>query len=195
MNMILKIPKEIRSDTVYLKPLTISDAKQHYLNWLADHEVNRFLDSRFKDHSIEDLQKYIRNFDQKNRFLFGVFVNTSHCHIGNFTLDISPHNVAYFGYLIGEKNYWGTSAATEAICLILDFAFKVMKVRKVWGGISKNNLPAIFNIHRFGFKREGVLRDHYTDHGEMTDTLQYGLLKDEWVISQERFKKIKRVIK
>jgi len=81
-------------------------------------------------------------FDQKSRFLFGVFDNTSDLHIGNLTLDIRLHNVAYFGYLIGEKNYWGTPAATEAICLILDFSFNFMKVRKVWGGIYKSNLPA-----------------------------------------------------
>ena len=193
--MALKLPKKISSNTIYLRPLTISDAKQYYINWLNDKEVNRFLESRFNDHSIEDLKKYISNFDQKSRFLFGIFDNTSDLHIGNLTLDISPHNVAYFGYLIGEKNYWGTPAATEAICLILDFAFNFMKVRKVWGGISKSNLPAIFNIHRLGFQREGTLRQQVTDKGKITDVLQYGLLRDEWAISKEKFKKIKRIIK
>ena len=180
---------------IYLRQLKIADAKQHYLDWLEDEEVNRFLESRFVTHSLKDLEKYIKSFDGNRRFILGVFDNNSDLHIGNFTIDVSFHNVAYFGYLIGNKDYWGTPAATEAICLTLDLAFDIMNVRKVWGGISKKNLPALFNIHRFGFKREGILRSQVTDNGEITDVLQYGLLSNEWTISREKFKKIKRIIR
>ena len=59
----------------------------------------------------------------------------------------------------------------------------------------KTNLPAIFNIHRLGFKREGILRGHVTDQGKVTDVLEYGILVDEWKESKKKFEKIKRIIK
>ena len=34
-----------------------------------------------------------------------------------------------------------------------------------------------------------------TDKEKITDVLLYGLLRDEWDISKEKFKKIKRIIK
>ena len=184
----------MKSNNFHLRKLVINDAKQHYLDWLLDKDVNRFLGSRFKTHSVESLKDYIKSFDQKDRYLFGIFYTKSDLHIGNITLDINHYNVAYFGYLIGDKKYWGTTAATEAICILLDFAFDKMNVRKIWGGISKNNIPAIFNVHRFGFKREGILRENVIDDGKPTDSLYYGIFKHEWYESKKKFDKIKRII-
>lgn len=190
------LPQQLISDTIYLRQLTVDDAKQHYLDWLVDKDVNRYLESRFQKYTIDNLKEYINGFDGEKRFLFGVFGIKKDDHIGNFTLDINLfHDVAYFGYLIGNKDYWGTPAATEAICLTLDFAFDVMNVRKVWGGIYKTNLPAIFNIHRLGFKREGTLRGHVTDQGKVTDVFQYGILANEWEESQKKFEQIQRIIR
>jgi len=190
------LPQQLISDTIYLRQLTVDDAKQHYLDWLADKDVNRYLESRFENYTIDKLKDYINGFDGENRFLFGAFDIKIDNHIGNITLEVNPfHNTAYFGYLIGNKDYWGTPAATEANCLILDFAFDVMNVRRVWGGIYKTNLPAAFNIHRLGFKREGILRDSLIDQGKITDGLQYGILKDEWKESKKKFEKIKRIIR
>ena len=58
----------MRANTIYLRPLTLDDAKQHYVDWLSDKEVNRFLESRFTDYSIEMLKNYIQTFDNKKRF-------------------------------------------------------------------------------------------------------------------------------
>ena len=71
MNRVL--PQQLISDTIYLRNLTLDDATQQYLDWLADKEVNRYLESRFQNYTIYDLKNYISGFDGQNKFLFGVF--------------------------------------------------------------------------------------------------------------------------
>jgi len=176
---------KLASRLVFLRSLTPGDVSEKYLAWLRDPEVNRFLEVRFNPpKDLETLRKFVSSFSVPNRYLFGVFASDQErpIHIGNFTVDINPfHNTAYFGYLIGDKAYWGTPAATEAIVLILDFLFETKKVRRVYGGCYDMNIASVFNFSRFGFVQEGTAREHLLDDGEPVDSLSFGLLKNEWL--------------
>lgn len=184
---------ELRSRLVKLRPLNERDVNQKYLGWLHDPEVNRFLEVRINPPDMEGLKTYVRSFDGINTFLFGVFAHDQKdaVHIGNFTINFgSFHQTAYFGYLIGDKKYWGSSAVTEATVLILEFAFQIHQVRRVWGGAYDTNLASAFNFHRFGFVQEGALREHYLDGDEPVDGLFFGLLRAEWKKKREEFRDI-----
>lgn len=110
---------------------------------------------------------------------------TDNQHIGNVTLYINVHhNTACFGYLIGEKEYWGKGAAIEAIRLLLDCAFNELKIRRVWGGAYLKNVKSIFNLKRLGFTQKGRLRKHQVDRNEYCDTLLFGMLREEWLTNR-----------
>ena len=179
---------------VHLRPLTVADVSPAYLEWLCDPEVNRHLEVRFSIPSFAELKDYVRGFNLETRFLFGIFANEQRepLHIGNFSIEINPyHRTASFGYLIGDKRYWGTPAATEAIVLFLSFAFEVHHLRKVWGGAYDSNFGSVFNFHRFGFNREGVLREQNIDGDEPVDALIFGLLREEWVKKRVDFENVR----
>jgi RimJ/RimL family protein N-acetyltransferase len=46
--------------------------------------------------------------------------------------------------------------------------------------ISHHNKRSQKLIRRLGFKREGVLRDHYFIEGRFLDDVIFSLLKEEW---------------
>ena len=63
--------------------------------------------------------------DNKKSFFFGVFDKKNDKFIGTTTLQIDTINkIAYYGYLIGDKNYWGTNAGIDTIALLMDFGFE-----------------------------------------------------------------------
>lgn len=186
--------RSAKSNTIELRPLGVEDVSDTYLGWLEDPKVNRFLEVRFHKYDLESLRSYVAGFDFKTAFIFGIFSSSK--HIGNLTLYFNPHHgTISFGYIIGDRDYWGSSAATETIVLALDFAFDHLGARKVWGNAYRNNVASIFNFAKFGFVREGVLRGHLIESSGPVDSLVYGLLIEEWQIVKEKFSAITRSFK
>jgi ribosomal-protein-alanine N-acetyltransferase len=179
----------------YLRTLSASDVSETYLGWLSDPEIVRFLEVRFTPQNLETVRQFVSSFDNRTRFFFGLFDKQTDGHIGNVNIHHHVHHdTVYFGYLIGDKRYWGTPAATHAICLVLDFSFGVLKTRKVWGSTYLSNVSAQFNLRKFGFVLEGTQREQYMDGDQATDGMNYGLLKSEWADKSARFGHIKRTI-
>lgn len=184
----------MRSANILLKPMAPPDVTDAYLRWLTDPEIVRFLEARFQNHTLESLRRYVASFDFKDSFLFGVFTaDAIQTHIGNVTLYRNPHHgTVAFGYMIGERRYWGTTVATESLVLTFDFVFEQLGARKIWGTAYGGNLGSTFNFKKFGFTREGILRGHLVDGDKVTDSIYYGLLRDEWRSGREKFKDVVR---
>ena len=69
---------------------------------------------------------------------------------------------------------------TEAIAAILDHGFSVMDLHGVEACTSPNNQASIRLIEKFGFQKEGYLRQHFFRDGKLEDSLIYSLLKREF---------------
>lgn len=85
--------QEFTSKRLYFRSLTEADATRSYADWLNTPAVNRFLEVRHFQHSIETCRDFISacNADP-NCFLFGIFTNAGQTHIGNIKL--GPHRQA-----------------------------------------------------------------------------------------------------
>ena len=68
---------------------------------------------------------------------------------------------------------------TEAMAFIVPFGFDVMKLTRIEAFIGSDNDASIRLALKFGFQKEGLLRDHYYNKGIAEDSEVYGLLKDE----------------
>jgi [ribosomal protein S5]-alanine N-acetyltransferase len=167
--------------TVYLRTLGAADVSNTYLAWMRDPVVTRFLEARFQEHTLESLTAWVDDFDDGPSELYGIFLNEDDRHVGNCALHVDArHDIADFGYLVGDRALWGTTVTMEAVVLLLDHAFEALGLRKVHGGAYRSNLASVFNYKRLGFVREGVRRAHQYDGSEPTDVLLFGMLADEW---------------
>tara|TARA_Y100000589_G_scaffold293494_1_gene298490 strand:+ start:263 stop:661 length:399 start_codon:yes stop_codon:yes gene_type:complete len=125
--------KYVETNRSYLKQLTINDVSLRYVAWLNAPEINRYLESRFRHHSIESTMKYVVNCDKDPLVhKFRIFDKKNNCHIGNVKLSIVDiaKKIGEIGILIGEKHYWGQGVATEVIKAIMDFGFNVLKLNR-----------------------------------------------------------------
>lgn len=69
--------------------------------------------------------------------------------------------------------------ATEAVALLLGFAFEAGFRRIEWK-CDALNAPSVRAALRYGFKAEGVFREHFVIKGRLRDTAWFALLRSEW---------------
>ncbi len=64
------------------------------------------------------------------------------------------------GIFIGDKRYWGLGYGTEAIILLLDYAFNILNLNKIYLRVIEYNVRAIRAYKKIGFRVVGRLRNH-----------------------------------
>jgi RimJ/RimL family protein N-acetyltransferase len=75
---------------------------------------------------------------------------------------------------------FGRGYGTEALRLVLDYAFNTLKLHRVGLDVFDYNARAIHVYEKLGFRREGVLRDALYYDGAFHDSVLMSILEDEW---------------
>jgi RimJ/RimL family protein N-acetyltransferase len=90
------------------------------------------------------------------------------------------HRVAELGAVIGERDYWGGGYGTDALLLLVDYAFDVLDMRKVWLTTISSNLRVVRQMEKVGFALEARQRHATVADGVLYDALVFGRLRDGW---------------
>ncbi len=169
-------PVKLAGKRLYLRPLTLEDATDRYVGWLNDPEVNRFLEVRFSKQTRESVREFIRANQPVPPRFFAIVLNEGNRHIGNIKLGPSNphHRFTDVGIVVGEKNEWGKGYATEAISLVKDYAFNVLKLNKLTAGAYALNAGSWKAFENAGFAREGVSARKFWCQGEYVDEVLVG---------------------
>jgi ribosomal-protein-alanine N-acetyltransferase len=167
-----------------LAPFTEEHVSDSYVGWLNDPEVNRFLEARFTENTTKSVSAYIQTYyGDIEAYMWGIFPNDSGELIGTATLRSinRNHGTAGIGLMIGEKEYWGSGCATEALGLVVEYAFDVLGLRRLAEESCGPNHSINFTLRRFGFTLEGKMKQaNVMGPGEYADGYRWGLLVDEW---------------
>ena len=89
-----------------------------------------------------------------------------HCSL--FMFDATARTAA-LGITIGDKAYWGQGYGREALQLLLDYAFRLRNLRRVWLTVNGRNERAIRAYRACGFVEEGRQREHVWSDGAYDD--------------------------
>lgn len=90
------------------------------------------------------------------------------------------HNRAEMGYALYNDNLKRQGIMSEALSIILPYGFKTMKLHRIEALTATYNTASINTLAKFGFKREGVLREHYFINNKMEDSVMFSLLQHEY---------------
>lgn len=91
-----------------------------------------------------------------------------------------PSGEAWVGIGMGEPEFWGRGYGTEAMQLILQYAFQELNLHRVTLGVFEYNQRAIRSYEKAGFVHEGRIRKEVLREGKRWDALQMGILREEW---------------
>lgn len=180
----MKKKVKITGDRIYLRTITISDVNKNYLQWMNDKEIVKYLESRFTNYSMEDLIDYVIKTTSNSDILFlAIISKEENKHIGNIKLGPinRMHLFANMGIIIGEKNYWGKGYATEAIKIVVDYAFNKLNLHKITAGVYVENTRSKKVFLKAGFKKEGILKKHYFYNGKYIDAIILGVINERFI--------------
>lgn len=144
-----------------------------YLRLLDDNPATQFTASMIKEWFEKDdfsgTLFIIRNLDEHKPIGF-IELN------GYDWVDRS----AWVGIGIGDADFRGKGYGTEAMTLMLKFAFLVQNLHRVNLGVFSFNPRAIRCYEKCGFKYEGVERDYIFKDDQYWDAHLMGILRPEW---------------
>jgi RimJ/RimL family protein N-acetyltransferase len=159
----------LKGESIYLRPITESDATDEYVNWMNDKSVNQYLESRFVLATEENVKNFIVSTNSnKLNYFFAICLNSNDKHIGNIKLGPINHHHKRgdIGLLIGDKNQWGKGYGTQAIHLISHFALNHLMLNKVTAGCYSNNKGSEKSFLKNGFIIEGIFKNHFLDSNQ-----------------------------
>lgn len=86
---------------------------------------------------------------------------------------------AYLGYHIGAE-FAGQAYMSEAIALVLRYAFIDLKLHRVEANIQPDNAASIALVKRAGFVKEGFSRRYLKICGRWRDHERWAILVEDW---------------
>jgi RimJ/RimL family protein N-acetyltransferase len=158
-----------------------------FSRWGRNSEYRRLMNSEAPQlWSVKKLKEWIEKDLEKEasgRYYFEIHTLEGDQIIGFVGLSGVRWNQgdAWVGLGIGEPDYWGKGFGTDAMYLVLRYAFMELGLERVSLSVVASNERAIRAYVKAGFKPEGVERQLVHRDGETEDVLYMGILRQEWL--------------
>lgn len=169
-----KIVKIVGKKTVLIF-FSKKDINQKYLYWLKDKKNLKYSNNKYKTFNYKNLRKYLLSFDNKTNLFFKIctlnnkFIGTLTCYINKI------HNHANIGLLIGDRKYQGQGFGLDAWNSVINYLFKVKKIRKIFAGTMNCNISMKKIFIKSGMKFEARFKRQEVLDGKYFDTVYYSI--------------------
>ncbi|TYS46036.1 GNAT family N-acetyltransferase [Bacillus infantis] len=166
---------------VSLRPFREGDST-HIYQALLDPEFRKLTGTQtfFTEDSLE---KAYKNFaGDKSRIDLVITDKETGAAIGDLALteiDYINKN-ASLRIALYKKEHYGKGLGTEAISLLLHYAFEVLSLYRVYLNVYEYNSRAIRAYEKLGFVKEGAFRGELLWNGVYYDNLIMGILRHEF---------------
>jgi ribosomal-protein-alanine N-acetyltransferase len=178
-----EVPVFIDGDTISLIPHN-SKYINLYVKWANDPKVRKYARGIIPIR-VDDAKKW---FEESQRGVpeyigFVIWHKKDKKPIGTIGLGMINwvDGWANLGASIGEPTYWNKNITTEAVELIIEYAFNELNLNKLQACAAVENIGSWSVAEKLGFKFEGKSeQDMYVD-GIYLDEKRYCLLREDWL--------------
>ena len=163
---------------------------ERFARWASDSEYSRLLDTDpARLWSIQKSKEWLEKDQEKDSsedFFFMIRTREDNLTIGFIGLDGIRwnHGDAYVGVGIGEREFRGKGYGTDAMRVLLKYAFTELNLNRVSLNVFAYNPMAIRSYEKTGFVIEGRQREYLSREGKRWDMVFMGILKDDWIRMQ-----------
>ncbi|MFH0976770.1 MAG: GNAT family protein [Spirochaetota bacterium] len=149
--------KKLIGEKCYLSPMDINDAER-FAVWLNDLEVTLYTKLAPQSLSIESEKGILSSLCKEHNY--SIIDKLTNQLIGSCgLLDIDHINqTAEIGIIIGDKNFWNRGYGSEALHLLLNYAFKYLNLFNIMLRVYSANEKGINCYEKIGFKKIGERR-------------------------------------
>jgi len=175
------VPKFLTGKHVYLRPLDRNDLT-YILKWSNDPEI-RGLTGEVRPMSlakVEEFYERVKSDDQRVWFIIALQEDDRVIGEAGLLRMFPAWRTTDLSIIIGERETWGKGYGTEAINLLLDYAFGYLNFHRVAIGVVCLNEAALGFYEKVGFRKEGVQREGYYYNHAYYDFVMMSILEDEY---------------
>lgn len=152
---------KLKGDKVGLAVMEKYDLPK-FKKWLNDPRLNIFMrefDAMLADVNMEEW--YDASAHDESQIDFSIVNMKDGELVGACNLiDIDRRNsTAEARIFIGRRRFWNQGFGSQALILLLDYAFNVLNLHSVRLKVNAINKNAIYVYEKLGFKKAGTLRD------------------------------------
>ena len=166
----MKYFKKIVGERLYLSPMNVEDAET-YVNWLNNRDVSDNLGMTANVVTVPEEKVYIDS-KKSNDYAFSIVLNDDTL-IGN--LSLMDMNIlsgkASLGIFIGDEKNRNKGYGPEAIKLIVDYGFNILRLHNIDLRVFSFNERAIKAYEKVGFKEYGRRHESYFLDGKYYDEI------------------------
>jgi len=176
-------PKTLSSKRLLLRTLTDED-KGSIFEIYSDEETAKY-DDWIPMKKVAQAQRLIDNsnkyFNEKSLLRYGIVLKESNMLIGSCALfDFDEWNKKCSIFYQINRNYWNKGYASEAIKLLVKFAFEELHTNRIEAFITPGNDASQKVLEKNGFIREGLMREMEFYKDKFWDGIVMGMLKKDY---------------
>lgn len=171
----------IETERLIIRRFRAEDWQDLY-EYLSDEKVTKY--EPYEPYSLEACKKVACDRRDDEAFL-AVCLKESRKVIGNIYFNKEHFETYEIGYVFNSK-YQRQGYATESARAVMDYGFKILKVRRVVAMCNPENEASWRLMERLNMRREGHLLQNIwfkkDEHNQpiWLDTYEYGILFSEW---------------
>jgi diamine N-acetyltransferase len=174
-------PGFLAGPAVALRPVERSDTEP-IRRWMNDPEI-RALIGETRPMSRSAAEAYVEKLQSDpSRVWFTVVERATRRPVGECGLlrMVPDWRTTDLSIILGERDARGRGYGTEAITLLMDYAFGFLNVHRIAIGVVGFNQRALRFYEKVGFRQEGVQRDGYFYDHRYHDFVMMSILEHEF---------------
>ena len=179
----------LQGETVRLAAVNAETDSEAMAAWSRDPELWRNLDTRPARHwttrGMKELTLELQGRDepQVSEYPFAIIRLADDHQIGMANLDVEswPNRDAWVAIAIGERANWGKGYGSDAMRLLLRYAFRELNLARVSLIVFAYNERAQRSYLKVGFSVEGRQRERLRRGDQRYDVIFMSVLRDEWL--------------
>jgi [ribosomal protein S5]-alanine N-acetyltransferase len=175
------INRLLKGKKIWLRPpknedfeefVALNQASRKFHHGLANPPLDRKSFDGFLLRNEQETNESFLIFRREDDAIAGM-INLSQIFRGNF-------QNAYLGYYIGAK-FAGQGLMSEAISLILRFAFRELGLHRIEANVQPHNLSSLAVLRKNGFTKEGFSRRYLKISKRWRDHERWAIIAEDWV--------------
>ncbi|RDW15211.1 RimJ/RimL family protein N-acetyltransferase [Oceanobacillus arenosus] len=167
----------INGNSIYIRTFKADDAEELLDLQLTNRDFfEKFSTNRDSDfYTLEGqkkrIQEYAKGWELDQQYMFGIFTMDNDALIGTINLfEVLRGSLqgAFIGYFL-DKEQNGKGFMTEAVKLVVTYAFNQLQLHRVEAGVMPHNIGSIRVLEKAGFHREGIAVKNVKINGKWED--------------------------
>ena len=170
----------LEGERVYLRSITYDDTDM-IVRWRNQENVIRYFFYR-GEFTRESHERWLKERVETGEVVqLIVHLKENDRPVGcTYLRDIDRENrKAEYGVFLGEEDSRGMGIGKEILKLNIDYAFREMKLHRLFARVREDNYPSLYSFLHCGFEKEALLRDTLYCDGSFINVVILGLLNPD----------------